>query len=220
VGKVLSKLADWLVPNPKKEIDLYCWSFAPDVHPHKAWEISRLVEWPTGWGTYPPEAGPTVFLRASPLHTAMYDPFALDMIFLKFFSWNSKYARLAGEEDGKEKDLEKAGGIRFTTAVRFNGVDRDKSWFPSLAKLWYGGENGVTAVSSVKLKDDRLTDAGCKTNHRLYFTMGILAIPIWPLPLLRAAAYGGEFDYEPGPVVFRDSWTEKEVSGETKLVFH
>ncbi|MBQ7252808.1 MAG: hypothetical protein IJS32_09450 [Kiritimatiellae bacterium] len=220
LGKVLSKVADGLLPNPKKEIDLYCWPLAPDVRPHKAWEISRLVEWPTGNDTYPPEAGRTVFLRASPLHTAAYDPFALDMVFLKFFSWNAKYARLAGEADGTEKDLEKSGNCRFTTAVRFGATKKEDSWFPSLAKLWYGGENGVTAVSSVRLKGDRLTDAGCKTDHRIYFTMGILAVPIWPIPLIRAPAYGGEFDYEPCPVVFRDSWKAKEVSGESKLIFH
>jgi hypothetical protein len=219
LGKVLSKLADWLVPNPKEEIDLYCWPLAPDVHPHKAYEISRLVEWPTGGGTYPPEAGPTVFLRASPLHTASYDPFALDMLFLKFFSWNSKYARLAGEVDGKKDNLED-DGIRFTTAVRFGAVDAKDGWLPKLAQGWFGGEKGVTAVSSVRLKGDRLTDAGCKTNHRMYFTMGILAIPIWPLPLIRAPAYGGEFDYEPCPVVYRDSWKAGETTGESKLIFH
>jgi len=216
VGRFISKLAD-LIPEPKSGIDLYCWPLSPDARPAKAYETTRLVNW--GKGGYPPEAGRTVFLHQSPTYTEPWDPFALDLFFLKFFSWKAKYARLAGEVDGKKANLE-SDGIRYTTAVRFDGTDPADGWLPALAAGWFGGDKPVTAVSSVHLKGDRLTDAGCKTSRRIYFSMAVLAIPIWPLPIVRAPAYGGEFDYEPCPVVFRKDWKSNETTGEGKLIFH
>lgn len=208
VGQWIAKAIEDLVQKDAS-FDHYAWPLSPTYAPESTFNFAKMTNFKE-WGATPEG----IF---SPLVSHFYWPFVESLIFLQFIHWDTPYARLASEVDGGSKEHK---STTYTLAVRDNPTNGYYGKLP-FAKEWFGELPSDVAVSSVKVYNDRLTDAGCKSSARWYVSTPLFAIPIWPLPLVRLFyGYGGDFKVEQTPVAFRENYKANETKGRDLLIYH
>lgn len=211
IGEWIAEAIEDLVDKDTK-FDQYAWTLSPSFDPKTTFEFTESTSFKEGL-THPTPEG-----MYSPLKCHFYWPFAEAMLFLQFIDWDTDYVRLASELEGGAKSHTET---TYTLAVR---SAPDSAYYGKLPLVggWFGASpEPETAVASVRLYDDRLTDAGCKSAARWYVSTPIFAFPIWPLPLVRLFyGYGGDFKVEQTPVAFQNGYGEKATKGTDLLIYH
>jgi hypothetical protein len=209
IGEWIAEAIEDLV-DTDTDFDQYAWTLSPSHDPKTAFAFTEMTSFKE-WGETPEGL-------FSPLKCHFYWPFAEAMLFLQFIDWDTEYVRLASELEGGSKSHKET---TYTLAVRSAPDSAYYSKLPLMAH-WFGEEpEREVAVASVRLYDDRLTDAGCKDSARWFVSTPIFALPIWPLPLVRMFyGYGGDFKVEQTPVAFQNGYGAAVTKGTDLLIYH
>lgn len=209
IGEWIAEAIEDLVETDT-EFDQYAWTLSPSHDPKTAFAFTETTSFKE-WGKTPEGL-------FSPLKCHFYWPFAEAMLFLQFIDWDTEYVRLASELNGGGDSHKET---TYTLAVR---SAPDSAYYAKLPLIggWFGASpEPEVAVSSVRLYDDRLTDAGCKDAARWYVSIPIFAFPIWPLPLVRMFyGYGGDFKVAQTPVSFQNGYGKTVTKGTDLLIYH
>lgn len=209
IGEWIAEAIEDLVEKDT-EFDHYAWPLSPSYDAKTAFDFTESTSFKE-WGKTPEGL-------FSPLKCHFYWPFAEAMLFLQFIDWDTEYVRLASElEGGADSHKE----TTYTLAVRSAPKSAYYGKLP-LVGGWFGASpEPEVAVASVRLYDDRLTDAGCKSAARWFVSTPIFAFPIWPLPLVRLFyGYGGDFKVEQTPVAFQKDYGKTATKGTDLLIYH
>ena len=208
IGEFIEEAIAELVEVESEPFEFYAWPLAPSYKPEEAFAYTSLTKFKE-WGAQPEGI-------LSPMRSHFYWPFVCSVFFLQFVDWDAEFVRLSSELDG---GANKHTETTYTLAIRETSTNY-YSKLPLVAK-WFDTDYDNIAVSSVKFKGGRLTDAGTTDAARWYFSTPVFAFSFWPLPFVRLFyGYGGDFQMEQTPVAFQSEYGEALEYGTEKLIFH
>ncbi len=208
IGEFIAEAIEELIEFESEPFDFYAWPLSPSYKPEAAFSYSSLTKFKE-WGSQPEGL-------FSPMRSHFYWPFVCSVFFLQFIDWDDEFVRLSSELNG---GANKHTETTYTLAIRETSTNY-YSKLPLVSK-WFDTDYDNIAVSSVKFKNGRLTDAGTTDAARWYFSTPVFAFSFWPLPLVRLFyGYGGDFQMEQTPVTFLSDYGKTAVKGTDKLIFH